>query len=907
VICHGGIFHSPAAAQVGSASRLKKAPSEPFGYTAAFDQELHKIGQISPQEFAQRNPTRTAHLDAIRWDPTTARFWDQLNLDPKDVPQPNEVVGIKVAAEDVAGGFVEPHCRVDITAVIQRNENKTYAKVILQNILVLAVDQMAARPEDKMARIPSTVTVEVTPDQAEKLGLAMQLGRIKLTLRATGDKKAVTTRGVTPKGILQRGNDRPPRQIPAGSRGKPRTGTPYDFRLNQEELALFKRNGFVVSERMGGANFGEVFYRIYSRDLPIFISSDALLHAWHRSYDAMLQEIEENCLEPSLEDILAAMAEAVPESRSSYGEGPLGDCLADADYFLAVARSLLAGRQVNTTLGHDERVGKTLGACAALQLEDFPLFGRVRAVDFSQFKPRGHYETSERLQRYFRAMMWCGRIDLRLAGTEESSPRELGAAIVLQDLLQRSGRWERWQHFDRILETFVGQTDSMTFAQLGAILTRAGFQSPADVKGLATLTRLQSDILSGKAGLQQIRGDVYFSPLGPEKIQLPRSFTVLGQKFVLDSWVTAKAVYDDIHWDGEKVRRRIPAALDVAFAAFGNDQVVPDLVARMTNARGRRFRDGLNYQHNLAAVRNVIDAQSAKAWDANLYLNWLACLRELSRPTTDPRYPEAVRTRAWAMKALNTQLASWTQLRHDTVLYAKQSYTGVPMCFYPAGYVEPVPHFWARFEKMATRAAELIEQTPYPDYLADERVWKAGKPVVQPVRRRGKDLQAKQAGFFRNFARQVGNLNKIAAKELAGEKLNAAETKFLEDTVQLARASGFAGYNGWYPGLFYSGRRDCEDRDALVADVHTDPPSEQDGDPGCVLHQGVGNVDLLVLAVDSGSDHMIYAGPVLSHYEFEMAGVSRKSDREWREDLNGHKAPPRPNWTNSYLVPADKR
>jgi hypothetical protein len=89
--------------------------------------------------------------------------------------------------------------------------------------------------------------------------------------------------------------------------------------------------------------------------------------------------------------------------------------------------------------------------------------------------------------------------------------------------------------------------------------------------------------------------------------------------------------------------------------------------------------------------------------------------------------------------------------------------------------------------------------------------------------------------------------------------------------------------------------------------VHTDPPSLMDDDPGCVLHQGVGNVDLLVLAVDSGSDHMIYAGPVLSHYEFEMAGMTRKSDGEWRNDLNGHLAPPRPNWTRTYLVPADKR
>jgi hypothetical protein len=772
-------FMSRSAAQVGSGVRAKKAPAEPFGYTAAFDQELDKIGQISPQDFAQRYPIGTAHLDAIRWDPTTAKFWDRLNLDPDNV-------------------------------------------------------------------LP-------TP-------------------------------------------------------GKRRTGALYDFRLNPKELALFKRNGFVVSERLGGANFGELFYRIYSRDLPIFISSDALLHAWHRSYDAMLQETEESYLAPSLADILSAMAEAVPESRRLYGEGPLAVCLADADYFLAVARSLLTGQPVKSALGQEERVGEALKACAALRLQTFPLFGRERSMDFSQFKPRGHYESSEPLQKYFRAMMWCGRIDLRVAGTpEESSPRELGAAIVLQDLLRRSGRWERWQQFDHVLQTFVGQTDSMSFAQLGDILAKAGIASPADVKGLDTLVTLQSDILSGKAGLQQIRGDIYFSPLGPEKIQLPRSFTVLGQKFVLDSWVTAKIVYDDVFWDGEKVKRRIPAALDVAFAALGNDQVVPDLVERMTRREGRRFRDGLNYQHNLAAVRNVIDAQSTTAWDANLYVNWLACLRELSRPTTDPRYPEALRTRAWAMKTLNTQLASWTQLRHDTVLYAKQAYTGVPACYYPAGYVEPIPHFWARLEKMARRAGELIEQTPYPDYLAEEQVPKAGKLVLASVRRSGKDLQAKQASFFRNFARQTGTLKEIAGKELLGEKLSAAETKFLEETVQLARASGLAGYNGWYPGLFYRGYRDCEDRDALVADVHADPPSRRDEDPGCVLHEGVGNIDLLVVAVDSGSDHMIYAGPVLSHYEFEMAGVTRKSDGEWRDDLSQHKAPPRPDWTRGYLIPAGER
>jgi hypothetical protein len=317
---------------------------------------------------------------------------------------------------------------------------------------------------------------------------------------------------------------------------------------------------------------------------------------------------------------------ALPAAQRQYNRGILADSLRDADYFLAVARSLLADQAVQTQLGQDGRAAATLQACERLQLQKFNLFGRLRAVDFSQFKVRGHYQKSERLGRYFRAMMWCGRIDLRVAGTPaEASPRELGAAVVLLDLLRRSGKFEQWQQFDRLLQTFVGRADSLTFAQLSDLLARAGIKSPADVKGPETLTALQADILAGKLGLQDIRGHVYeVPPSGPGKFVLPRSFTLLGQRFTLDNWVTAKVVFDEVIWNEDKVLRRVPSGLDVAFAVLGNDQVVPELVARLTNPRGRRFRDGLPYQHNLAAVRQVVDSQDQAVWEENLYTGWQA-------------------------------------------------------------------------------------------------------------------------------------------------------------------------------------------------------------------------------------------------------------------------------------------
>jgi hypothetical protein len=696
---------------------------------------------------------------------------------------------------------------------------------------------------------------------------------------------------------------------PMGTKGAPGgLRKKFDFSLDEREKALFLRNGFVVSERLGSSNCTEMFYRIYERDLPVFISADAVLHAWHRTYDKILEEVEVCCLSPTLDLILKDMAEAIPKQQRTYGKGVLADSLTDADFFLAVARSLLTGQQVHSKLGQEERVSKVLAACAREQLEAFPLFGRVRKVDFSQFKPRGHYENSPELRRYFQAMMWCGRIDLRVAGNAKyASPRELGAALVLHDLLQRSGSFARWQCFDRVVQTFVGQSDSMTFAHLDALVKECNVCSLADIRSLDTLSAIQKKLLAGDLGLQHIRGHVFeSSPDLPEKVQLPRSFTFLGQRFTLDNWVTAKIVYDEILWDDEKVMRRIPSCLDVAFAALGNDSVVPELVQRMHNPAGRKFRDGLAYQHNLSAAREVISALKKETWTENLYTGWLGCLRTLSAPTTDRKYPEAMRTRAWAMKSLNTQLASWAQLRHDTILYAKQSYTVEVSCFYPAGYVEPIPHFWGQLEGLANRAADLIERTPYPDREVTLTPHAFGVATGNPrkVTVEGKGTQQQHVQFLRNFAKSMGMLRDIARRELDQQELTEEQVKFIKQTVQLQLGCGGPRrYTGWYPRLFYGGSDSATKWDALVSDVHTDVPSPIIGDPGCVLHQGVGNMDLLMIAIDSGKDRMIYAGPVLSHYEFEMPGVSRLADSQWKKQLQAGNLPNRPPWTEGYLVP----
>jgi hypothetical protein len=717
----------------------------------------------------------------------------------------------------------------------------------------------------------------------------------------------------------------------------------YDFRLNPQESAVFQTNAFVVSQRLQRDTFADVFYDIYTDDLPVFVTTDAILHAWHRSFVTMLEEIEETCFQATFSNLLVGMTAQVPTLWAQSAGTVMTNGVLDADYFLAVARSLVSGVNNYGSLGQTARVTTTLNAIGNVQPDlFFNLYGEDRPVDFSQFQVRGHYANSTTLTRYFRAMMWSALADFRYAGFSmgvdlggNNTLRELSGAVALELALRNSGGFSNWLQFNRTLEMYVGPPDSLNFAQLRELLLTAGIISPADLPNQAALTNLQNQLMSGQLGMQHITSGYYFSPLGPGQVKLPRSFTVMGQRFVMDSWALGKCTFDSIFWDDDgiptvwdKVQRRVPSALDIAFSVLGNSQIVPELAVRisrtnLTFADGRPYwRDGRKYQHNLAAVRNVIDSQTPAAWTNSIYNYWLACLRELSEPTTDSEYPEAMRTRAWAMKTLNTQLASWTELRHNTVLYAQQSYTPIVLCSYPDGYVEPRPAFWSRIGEMALATKAVLATLPasgvftythYTNYL--------GFPVPFEVTVSGATMHSNRLAVMDQFMATTETLRAISEKELSKTALSAAETLFLQRLVEFDYV-GKRTYTGWYPALFYesgkeylppnyqSGNQPTGDNkgsdywDALVTDVHTDPSDDFSGDPGSILHEGVGNVQLLMVAVDCGpGDTAVYAGPVLSHYEFELGPTTRKTDAQWKSEVSAGNLPPQPDWTRGYLVP----
>jgi len=113
----------------------------------------------------------------------------------------NDVVG--VAGFALPGNYVDILVNtVDETAKAV-GENKTISKIVLEHILLLAVAQETSQGEGK-PKVVNAVTLEVTPDQAEKIDLARSVGSLSLVLRNQMDNTPVATVGVYKKDLLKR-------------------------------------------------------------------------------------------------------------------------------------------------------------------------------------------------------------------------------------------------------------------------------------------------------------------------------------------------------------------------------------------------------------------------------------------------------------------------------------------------------------------------------------------------------------------------------------------------------------------------------------------------------------------------------------------------------------------------------
>lgn len=638
--------------------------------------------------------------------------------------------------------------------------------------------------------------------------------------------------------------------------------------LSSAERAQLEQKGFVITDRNSFPSFTYGYASIYGDDLPLYVTADSILHALHRSYDNILKAFEQNSLVPQLESLLSAMSATLGNSSHS------GELRKDLDIYLSVAQSLLTDRLAPPIDLANTTVVETLfnGCKDAEGSESVEIFGARRLVDFSQCEPRGHYTDHPDLERYFRAMMWLGRIDFRLIETQSDGSslfrrRQFEAAWALVELM---GEAEKASHkgIDDFITAFVGEHDYMTPAQFAALANDLGVNGLSEITDLSD-TELAQAIVSGGYGTQRISSHYMVNGGNVATLPLSSSFAFFGQRYVIDSHVFSNVVYDRVT-RGET--RWMPNPLDVAYAALGNDQA-----GMLLQSEVERYE----YAPELSAMRTIADSEPESFWEMNLYNRWLGALRELSpgvarEEGSGDALPAIAKTEAWGERLLNTQLASWAELRHDTILYVKQSYTSGVTCEFPDAYVEPYPGFFGALADYAAHATNVISELPFP----------APQGTTE---------------HFANFARVTGILREMAEHQRTGTPHTDEHMAFINELVTL-EAQGCGGPDtafGWYPNLIYG---EPLEYDPTIADVHTQPEDES-GEVGRVLHVGTGGARLLITTIETCSGPRAYAGLVSSYYERIEEDWNRLTDPEWAQIL-GSGEPRSPEWIDQHIVPA---
>lgn len=643
--------------------------------------------------------------------------------------------------------------------------------------------------------------------------------------------------------------------------------------LNGEELVKLADNGFVVSTNQAFPTFVRGYAAIYSEHLPVYISADAILEAVHSSYDSILMSVEQQALIPGMKQLLAEMHAALANPPIPVSE----DVVADVDEYLAIARTLLDGSPVSPIAGGGAEVVQQLVAAAlgADGLEAVTLFGVQREIDTSQFTPRGHYTESVDLERYFRAMMWLGRIDFRLIETLPDGSRmfhrdQYEATLLLRSLMTQNDV-ERWVAIDDAIGAFVGESDNLVLSEVDALVSELGGMSAALAGDDETVA---STILAGGYGMQRIASHLMVNDGTVKTLPLNRSFLLLGQRYVLDSHVFSRVVYDRIKG------RMMPDPLDVAFAALGNDQALQLLEPQL-----RQFPE---YPGALARMRVLADAHDEEYWNQNLYNLWLSSLRALSpsKATQDPGaagLPEIVGTEAWGRRMLNTQLASWAQLRHDTLLYAKQSYTGIPACDFPDAYVDPYPEFFSRLSRFAEKGKEVANQLEASLGVTSDAV----------------------VSYFSTLAAAAQVLTEMAEHQRTGTPFSDAHMEFINRAVRVEQQDVVCATvevpDGWLADLYFD-RDSSIEFDPTIADVHTQPADAAGNIIGHVLHVGTGFPRKMVITANTCSGPRAYVGVAFAYHEQVTTNFERLTDNAWAQQLQQEGAPDVP-WMKELLAP----
>ena len=207
--------------------------------------------------------------------------------------------------------------------------------------------------------------------------------------------------------------------------------------LPADLILKIEDSGFAVATQSQYKQIHEILELNDNERIPSFVSSDAVLHAFHVLYDLALREVEVYSFWDLLGNLTASMLDSSYGQYSAALEGRWKEAALRNMMFFAVALKLIDSNYVIPPAFPAEvgtEVTNVLTLIDAHNEMTDEWFQEYRE-DFTQFVPRGHYTRSETLERYFQAMMWYGRVSFRLQPDLPEFPNDKGMDNTAQAIL----------------------------------------------------------------------------------------------------------------------------------------------------------------------------------------------------------------------------------------------------------------------------------------------------------------------------------------------------------------------------------------------------------------------------------------------------------------------------------------
>lgn len=632
------------------------------------------------------------------------------------------------------------------------------------------------------------------------------------------------------------------------------------FEFSPDAQALLVKNGFVIIPGNGLEFFGLYEPNRYDK-IPNFVTTDAMLHNYHLFFTHLLKTVEQEKLIPSLKQLNAGMLSQSSQVYQQVKGSPWENAARRNLAFFAVGSRLM---DPTTATPHEVQavVDQELAlinahqgwaASPVMNMSASPNELENLKEDYTQYIPRSHYASSTEMQNYFKSMMWYGRLTFRLKDVDETR-----SAALITLMLNDGNTLPRWVEIYLPTSFFVGKSDDLGYYQYVDLLQNI-YGKDLTISQLTTDNAKWQQFLEKAQQLQPPAINsipIFDASIQPDREKEIKGFRFMGQRFTLDASIFQRLIYREVGENQQGERRMLPSGLDIP-AAMGSAEAYQLL-------QGMGATGYQKYPENMNKLQNYVKGLNTEIWTQNLYWTWLYTIKPLTEPKGEG-YPSFMQNQAWTRKELSTFLASWTELKHDTILYAKQSYAeagGGPEMSDDRGYVEPNPHVYGRL-------ASLTALTR--DGLASRGL-----------------LNSRDKESLNRMETLSLSLKAISEKELTNKPLSKEE-------YDLIRSFGAQLEHFWLEALANSieGRIDLWDHpSALVADVSSTPST--------VLEVATGFVSDIYAVVPVEGSLRIARGAVFSYYEFEWPAAQRLTDKAWVDILRGKVPPQSPEWTNSF-------